>query len=92
MKPACPKCKLFYRPKKNGYVFQEMMPIHNDAKPGLLEEENWRSYKIWSGDLWECRGCNNEIIVGTGFNPMSEHYHPDYKRDLPLVQVNINDC
>jgi len=42
--------------------------------------------------LWECRGCNNEIIVGTGFNPMSEHYHPDYKRDLPLVQVNINDC
>lgn len=92
-KPVCVKCGLFFKPKKNGVAWEEgkpVGPLHN----GKPVNGTWDSYKIWLADLWECRGCDTEIIVGSGFTPVSEHYQPDYaqvKEDLKPM-VFVEDC
>jgi hypothetical protein len=44
------------------------------------------------GDLWECRGCGAEIIVGVGADAIAEHYQPDYSARArsfqPVVRVD----
>lgn len=99
LKPICVKCQRFYRPKENGYMFIEGMPICNGAAAGLAEPENWKPYKLWRGDLWECPGCNNPIIVGTGQAPIDEHYTRTFARNKLAIEVGlqksllqINDC
>jgi len=95
MKPICVPCQRFYRPKKTGYYFIEGMPTHNGAEPGLLEPQSWKPYKLWVGDLWECQGCGSNIVVGTGYNPISEHYLPNFAdqvQKLNAGQLQVNDC
>jgi hypothetical protein len=94
MKPACVKCLRFFRPKKTGLKFIEGMPKHNDALPGTIEPDQWEPYKLWSGDLWECKGCGAQIISGVGRDPIAEHYEANFK-ELVMVfepKVQINDC
>lgn len=64
----------------------------NRVKPGPLE--GWQSYKLWAGDLWECRGCGAQIIVGFGNAPVSEHYKDDYQDTKTRLGVTrrIDDC
>ena len=94
MKPICVPCGLFYRPKKNGFSFLEGMPNSNRTPSGKEHADLWRDYKLWQGDLWECRGCGHQIIVGVGAAPISEHYLPDFaervKSRAPAFRVN--DC
>ena len=96
MKPACPKCQRFFRPKRNGTPFIEMYPNSSDqrAEPGTATPEAWRPYKLWHGDLWVCHGCGAEIIVGTGHQPISEHYMPDFEKAVASfgATIKINDC
>ena len=94
MKPACVKCQCFYRPKKNGFTFIEGMPITADAKRGTAEPENWKPYKLWRGDLWECPECGHEIISGVAASPMREHYQPDFAEVAKTfgAELQINDC
>ena len=95
-KPVCVKCGLFFKPKKNGAVWEEGAPIFGtqmkDGRP--VDQEAWRGYKLWQGDLWECRECGAQIIVGTGFSPLSLSHEPRYKSikasSPPLLRVN--DC
>lgn len=93
VKPACPKCQLFYHPKKNAYTFLEGMP-EADARSGKVDARLWHPYKLWHGDLWECRGCGAQVIVGVMGGPITEHYMPDFKDWLERMppQVQINDC
>lgn len=94
-KPVCPNCQMFYRPHKNGTPFIEMMPIgEGQAPPGTAAPERWAPYKLWMGDLWRCRGCGSEIIVGVAMNPLSEHYRPDFAAEVARVRatIKINDC
>jgi hypothetical protein len=82
-------CKLFYRPKRNGVFFTEGMPI------GPRPHVSWKPYKVWQGDLWECKGCHSEIIVGAGHQPIMEQYHLGFdvaRRELQADKININDC
>lgn len=60
--------------------------------PGPLH--GWQSYKLWVGDLWECRGCGAQILAGFGQGPLSEHYKPDYQatRERLGVTLRIDDC
>jgi len=89
---------MFFRPKKNGISFIEGMPIGSPGegypKPGMEEPEKWKPYKLWVGDLWVCKGCGAEIIVGTGLNPISEHYKPEFVGKCALYgpTIQINDC
>ena len=95
MKPICVGCKCFYRVKKTGKFFVEGMPIAPMAKKGRAEPENWKPYKIWAGDLWECPECGHETIAGVGWNPVSEHYLPDFPSLLEKLgpdPITINDC
>lgn len=94
MKPVCVPCKRFYRPKRNGYYFIEGMPTENQAPKGTEAEHLWMPYKLWSGDQWECEGCGAQIVVGTGANPVSEHYKPDFDREVQRYapELQVNDC
>lgn len=91
LKPICTKCHTFFRPYRNGQQFLEGMPKGN-ASPGLVEPERWDPYKLWSGDVWQCNGCNAQIIVGTGQQPISEHYMPDFAEMIKGVVFQVNDC
>jgi len=89
MKPICMKCKLFYKPKKNGVAFIEGMPTGSGfPRPG------WKPYKLWEGDLWECKGCGHEIIVGVGAEPIAIQHQPTFQADLQRFapEYQINDC
>lgn len=99
MKPICVKCRRFYRIKKGGFYFIEGMPRagvaalrvgdsdwHNDA--------NWQDYKLWSGDLWECKGCGHQLVSGVGLAPVRERHHEDFaamKEGLG-AHYRVNDC
>ena len=86
LKPICMTCKLFYRPFRNGTYFTEGM---QDGAGG------WQPYKVWVGDLWKCKGCGHEMIVGTGHLPVSErHMHgfDELRTKTGADEININDC
>ena len=110
MKPICVKCQRFYRMKRQGVYFIERMPKVNGARPGntwrlLLSNlqafendphpEEWKPYKLWCGDQWECQGCGHILLSGFGIHPISEHHMDNFqewmeKLEQPLFQVN--DC
>lgn len=94
MKPICVGCRRFYRQVKSGYYFVEGKPKENGAMPGLLAPERWEPYKLWAGDLWECRGCGHVTISGVGLAALSEHYRPDFKQLVEELgaELQINDC
>lgn len=86
MKPICMTCQLFYRPHRNGTYFTESMHDNRGV---------WKPYKVWVGDLWKCKGCGHEIIVGVGFCAVSEHYMDDFdeiRQRTGAKGININDC
>lgn len=94
LKPICVKCQRFYRPHKTGRWFAEGMPIRNGAPPGNGAPEQWRPYKVWIGDEWQCQGCGHLIIVGTGHNPVAERYE-EQKFNAALEAADylqVNDC
>lgn len=97
MKPICVKCQRFYRPKQNGVMFTEMMPIGGAGinPPGTEAPEQWTPYKIWRGDLWHCLGCGHELISGVAYDPISEHYMPQFQETAEALgadKIKINDC
>ena len=94
MKPICVPCRRFFKPKKNGVFFIEGMPVMNGAKPGSMEAEKWKPYKLWSGDLWECPDCGAVIISGTGKDRIAEHYQEDFAEKIEKygVEIQVNDC
>lgn len=67
-------------------------PSRPRLKPGGLE--GWQSYKLWVGDLWECRGCGAQVIVGVPPNPIAEHYQPGYRQQVASLAATrrIDDC
>ncbi len=87
MMPACPRCRRFYRIKKTGLYFEEGMPLNSDR-------EEWTSYKLWAGDLYECEGCGGQVIVGVPSHHIAEHYQPDYTKLVAIlgVTLRIDDC
>jgi hypothetical protein len=94
MKPICVRCQRFYRVKKNGFVFCEMMPKggFERALPGTQEPDRWTPYKVWAGDLWRCEGCDHYLVVGVARAPLSEHYMPDFNDELARALLLVNDC
>jgi hypothetical protein len=98
LKPICLPCHRFFRPKKTGLMFTEGMPRPQEeetraAPIGNRDPSQWEPYKVWSGDLWECPDCHAEIIVGTGRDPVSQNYMPDFAKWHAIANtVQINDC
>lgn len=94
MKPICVPCQRFFRPTKNGKSFIEGMPTENGASSGLAAPEKWRPYKLWIGDEWGCPDCGATIVVGVGFNPISEHYLPEFAAEVLRTGADlfIKDC
>ncbi len=95
MKPICVPCQRFFRPKTNGYHFLEGMPTDNYALPGRQEMRKWKPYKLWVGDLWECRGCKAQIVVGVPSLEIAEHYQDKFADEVHrrnATQLQVNDC
>jgi hypothetical protein len=92
LKPICVKCHRFYRCKKNGFDFVEGMPAHDGAPPGIEHDAEWQDYKVWQGDLWECKGCGHLLISGVGMKPFSERHDPDFAAVVERTWLRVNDC
>lgn len=95
MKPICVPCQRFFKAEKNGFNFIEGLPNPHDAQPGNLEPEHWEPYKIWVGDLWKCRGCGTEIVVGFCSTPIMVHHEPGFTDEMARLnadQFQVNDC
>ena len=92
-KPVCAKCALFFRPKKNGFAFIEGMPRTDDAPPGRRAPEQWRPYKLWTSDLWECPDCGVEICL-SGSQPIAVQHEPEFQKlvDRLAPELQVNDC
>jgi hypothetical protein len=97
MKPICVPCQRFFRPKKNEVYFTEGMEkggLNRAAVTGKDGADDWKPYKLWCGDLWECRGCGAQIISGVAHVPIAEHFQQNFSAEVeayrPMVQ--INDC
>lgn len=93
LKPICVPCQRFFRPLQNGFDFLEGMPKAR-ALPGTAEPENWRPYKLWSGDKWRCEGCGTEVIVGVGRDPIAIQHEPDFADTVRKhgATYQVNDC
>lgn len=90
-KPACVKCRCFYRPKRNGIHALEGMPIpvrgeerirDNGEIRGRRLPTAWQAYKVWQADLWECPDCGHELIAGYGRGPVLERHDEDFNRKV----------
>ncbi len=95
MSPICIKCHRFFRCKKNDYYFIEASRDSFDIKPGTAEPEKWKPYKVWAGDLWECPGCEAQIISGVGTRSLSVHHEEKFEqivKQLKADQFQVNDC
>jgi len=55
--------------EKNGVYFTTLLP---DGK----------RYQLWSGDKWKCPDCGGQVIVGTGVNPIAEHFERDFAEKI----------
>jgi hypothetical protein len=82
MRPICVKCHAFYKAKKNGFLFCEMIPL----KEKII---GWTPYKIWSGDLYECPLCKHQLISGAGREPIAHHFDPDFQELMPKVEGSV---
>ena len=83
--------------KKQGFYFIEGMPAGGARRPrpGNAEPDKWKPYKVWVADLWECKGCGQQILSGFGCSPLSEHYKPDFEdvvKQTKADQLQVNDC
>ena len=74
-RPVCVGCTKEFLPEKNGVL--------------VCEHANFGPYKIWSADLWKCPNCGSEIIVGFGYNSVSEHFQDDFQDWLKKVEYNF---
>lgn len=94
-KPVCVKCQRFFRVKKNDFPLIEGMPIGgNRVPPGTEAPEQWKPYKLWFADLWECQGCGTQIAVGFGLQPIAEHYQSNFASEVIATgaTLQVNDC
>ncbi len=73
-KSICTNCQTEFKPYKNGIYVVEM--FLTPPQP----------YKIWSADLWKCRGCENEIVVGFGNEPLAEHFEDEFDSFFEMIK------
>jgi hypothetical protein len=85
--------------KRSGVGLLEQMPRTNRSKPGTAAEDEWRPYKLWIADLWECKGCGHALVFGYGQPPVAEHFQADFQEQLTAasaktegVPIIVNDC
>lgn len=96
MQPICVPCKRFMRCVKNGHFWIEAMPKAGveQAIPGDTHGFQWEPYKLWAGDLYECKGCGTQTIAGVPTNPVAEHYEAKFDEAVALLKpiTQVNDC
>ena len=98
--PICVTCHVFYDRIKSGVAVEEGMPRGDVTSPRVGEHAaGWVPYKLWMADLWECPGCNHQIVHGTGHNRLAEHYEPDYAQTVEKAVnasgrnlIVVDDC
>jgi hypothetical protein len=91
-KPVCVQCRTFYKPKKNGIVLLEQMPVETAAVPGRIDPTAWGPYKIWMADLYQCNSCGMELITGFAAHPAAERYDERFTEAMKYVTHTVNDC
>lgn len=69
------------------------MPVNLDRTKDPIAAD-WRSYKLWQSDLWECKGCGTQVIVGHAQQAYAEHFQPDYSEVVETADpmLRVEDC
>jgi len=82
---VCVKCNRQMRPKKNGFEFVELARMNSF-------DDDQSPYKVWSGDLWECQDCGQQIIhTDPRQQPISEHFKTDFDDHLRGLTVGAKE-
>jgi hypothetical protein len=83
MRLVCVKCRKFLHSKKIGIAFEEGMPVGN----------KWKPYKLFQGDVLECRSCGFELILPAE-QPVAEHFQKDYAKWAETMHpiLLVEDC
>jgi hypothetical protein len=79
---VCADCKIEMYPKENGIFVVEYM---NRNEP----------YKLWRADLWSCKGCGRNAVLGFATCSIVDHYEPQFKTVLDNIRASgktIIDC
>jgi hypothetical protein len=50
--------------------------------------DNGDPYQVYSGDLWECRVCGAEVVVGFGGKPILQSFESDFASRLAEMKKN----
>ena len=74
--PVCVKCARKMKPEKNSVTVC-----------GYYQD---RPQEIWNADLWKCRYCGYEVIIGFGYRPYTSIYEKDFERELKKVDYRVN--
>lgn len=44
---------------------------------------------VWSGDLYQCEGCQARVITGVGRDPVIESFEPEFARITSRAEVEL---
>lgn len=66
-RPVCAKCE------------KEMEVVQNGV--GVEDMADWGPCQIWDADLYKCRQCGHEAVLGFGSNPISYHNDPNFQKE-----------
>lgn len=69
MSPYCVPCKAEMECIKNGVRVIERF---EDGTP----------YQVWSGDLYRCPTCGNQVVPQYGFKPVAQHWQDTFHKQL----------
>ena len=58
MTPICVKCRKSMRCKKNEF---------------MVKESDGQDRAVWSGDMYECPECGQQVVVGFGLPMMGDN-------------------
>lgn len=50
-----------------------------------IEMADFGPYKLWSADLYQCKGCNNEVVAGFADCAYAEHFEQHFAEALKVA-------
>ena len=66
--PVCAKCRIEMKPVRNSVTF--LTKASYSAGGGVAEYP----YAMSMGDIWGCKGCGAQVIIGWGSKPIARRH------------------
>ena len=89
---VCVKCSRQMRPKQNGVEVTDLL-----RRVDEFGNEDYRPYKVWQSDLWECQDCGQvvahiaDVAIRFPQQPIAEHYQPGFEERAFKTEVKAKE-